>query len=144
MKTISRRHFTALVAGCVVATGCRRRRSLDLIRTFGTHPSPSGSLVLRVVRKEQSLVEIQVSLSAGGTPLFTSDRIGSDAMRWFLYWESDTSLWAYGSDAGYFTRIDFTVSSTPVENPVSVGSALPRLVWEALSSSVQEKYRIAP
>lgn len=138
---MTRRHVIALIACGIATPGCHRRRS-ELIETFGTFPSPSGALLLTVSRKEKSLVEFHVSPSSGGTPLFKSNRIGSDAMRWFLYWESDTCLWAYGSDAGHFARIDFGTSA-PVENPVPVGSTVPRPVWDALSASAQEKYRTA-
>ena len=141
---MTRRHFTALMAWSVAATGCRRLGSSGLIQTFGTFPSPSGSLVLTVEEKVKYLVNFKVTASGDTTPLFSSDRIGTSMMRWFLYWESDHVLWAYGADAGYFARIDFPGSPVPVENPVPVGSVLPRPVWEALSDSVQKKYRIAP
>lgn len=140
---MTRRHFTALIAWSVAATGCRRRGSSGLIQTFGSFPSPSGSLVLTVERREKSLVDFHVASASGGTPLFSSNRIGSDAMRWFLYWENDRVLWAYGSDAGYFARIDFPASSKPIESPVAIGSTLPHPVWEALSTSAREKYKVA-
>lgn len=139
---ITRRHFTALMAWSVAATGCRRRGSSGLIQTFGTFPSPSGSLVLTVARREKSLVDFHVAPASRGAPLFSSNRIGTDAMRWFLYWENDHVLWAYGADAGYFVRIEFPNSSTPVETPIRVGSVLPRPVWEALSESAREKYKV--
>jgi len=139
---MTRRHFTALIAWGVAIPSCHRRSSSGLIQTYGTFPSPSGSLVLTMERREKSLVDFKVAAPGATTPLFASDRIGSDAMRWFLYWESDRVLWAYGSDAGYFARIDFPTSSTPTENPVAIGSPVPRPVWEALSTSAREKYNV--
>jgi len=140
---MTRRHFTALIAWGVAIPSChRRRRPKELIQTFGSFPSPSGSLVLTVERREKSLVDFHVSSTSGSAPLFSSNRIGTDAMRWFLFWENDRVLWVYGSDVGYFARIDFPASSKPIENPVAIGSTVPHPVWEALSTSAREKYKV--
>lgn len=70
---------------------------------------PKDFLTVEVVRREKSLVDFQV-LDATSGKQAVKDYVGSDAMRWFLWWETPDRLWGYGSDIGYFKCFDFTDS----------------------------------
>jgi hypothetical protein len=135
-----RQVFTILLVIIFVA-GCNRHSSTGaVVRSFGSSVSPDGSKRIEVTRREKSLVDFEVIDSKSGKRL-TSDHIGSDAMRWFLYWETSTKLWGYGSDVGYFKLFEFkpdgTVSATIVESTIPV----PSIVWQNLPSALQKKQK---
>lgn len=102
--------------------------------------SPDGTKRLEVTRREESLVDFEVLDSASGRRL-ANDSIGSDAMRWFLYWETPSRLWGYGSDIGYFNLFEFKSDGTVTENTLDETMPVPPLVWENLPSSLQRKYK---
>lgn len=133
----------ALVATMLV--GCDGRTSAgtagsSLVRTFGSTASPDGSKRLEVTRREKSLVDFKVVDSASGKEL-VSDYIGSDAMRWFLHWETPSRLWGYGSDIGYFKVFDFAADGSVTQKVVDDSSPVPQAVWENLPSSLQRKFK---
>ena len=135
-----RHAFTILLSFLLVA-GCNGRASSSgLVRNFGSTASPDGSKTLDVTLREKSLVDFQVLDSTNGK-LLASDNIGSDAMRWFLYWESPTKLWGYGSDFGYFKLFEFKSDGSVVETTVERTLAVPQVVWENLPSRLQQKQK---
>ena len=85
-----------------------------------------------------------VTNPVSGSPVLFSDNLGSDAMRWFIYWETPTKLWAYGSDMDYFKSIDFSPGGAPTVKNVDKNVLLPKAVWEALPGSKQANYRHYP
>lgn len=94
-------------ASLLLLAGCRAQdSSASMVRRFGTYASPDGTKQLIVTRREKSLVDFKVVDRASGKEL-VADYIGSDAMRWFLYWETPSRLWGYGSDIGYFKMFEF-------------------------------------
>jgi hypothetical protein len=125
------------VAGC----NGRSSSSSPVVREFGSSTSPDGSKKLEVTRREKSLVDFKVLESTAGKQL-VSDYIGSDAMRWFLYWETSARLWGYGSDIGYFKLFEFKPDGTVTETSVNEKMSLPPIVWENLPSSLQRKYKM--
>ena len=126
--------------------GCRGRASLPpgMARTWGSYPAPGGTLTLTITRRDKSLVDYSVANAAPGLPVIFSDHLGSDAMRWFIYWENSTRLWAYGADLAYFKRVDFPPGGAPVATAVKKKDVLPKAVWAALSESVRSDYFLAP
>lgn len=64
-------------------------------------------------------------------------------MRWFFFWEASDSLWAYGSDTGYFRHCTFPSGATAIMSPVEKGAAIPREVWNGLPDSKQKVYVVA-
>lgn len=124
--------------------GCRPggTASDTFIRRFGTFASPDGRKAVEVTRREKSLVDFKVVEVASGKAL-ASDYVGSDAMRWFLWWETSDRLWGYGSDIGYFKCFDFTalgVKTTTIER----GMEVPEEVWNNLPSSMQRRMKVRP
>lgn len=135
------RHAFVILFSLLFVAGCNGRASSSgLVRSFGSSTSPDGSKTLEVTRREKSLVDFEVRDSASGKVL-ASDHIGSDAMRWFLYWESPTKLWGYGSDVGYFKLFEFKSDGTVDETTVERTMAVPPVVWENLPSSLQQKQK---
>lgn len=110
------------------------------MRSFGSFVSPDGSKKLEVTKREKSLVDFEVIDSASGKRL-AGDYIGSASMRWFLYWETSTTLWAYGSDVGYFKRFEFNLDGTIAEASVESSMAVPPIVWENLPSTLRKKQK---
>ena len=135
------RHAFVLLLSLLFIAGCNGRASSSgLVRSIGSSTSPDGSKKLEVTKREKSLVDFEVIDSASGKRL-TSDHIGSDAMRWFLYWETSTRLWGYGSDVGYFKLFEFKPDGTIAETTVDSAMAVPPLVWDNLPSSLQKKQK---
>ncbi|MBL9181710.1 MAG: hypothetical protein JNN17_06190 [Verrucomicrobiaceae bacterium] len=141
---MNRYQLIILFACCMLASCGRSGASgasgapSGMIRDFGAYSSPSGSFAIEVTRREKSLVDFTVSEKATGKQL-VSDYVGSDAMRWFLWWETPTKLWGYGSDIGYFKFFDFSV--TPVRmSAVTDQITIPQTVWEHLPTSLQKRY----
>ena len=123
------------------AAGCDRRSSVsEVVRSFGASLSPDGTKQLVVTRREKSLVDFEVFNSTSSEQL-VSDSIGSDAMRWFLYWETSSKLWGYGSDIGYFKIFEFTAGGAVTQIEVGRSLPVPAEVWENLPSSLQPKYK---
>src|SRR5438093_12618814 len=93
-----------LVLATGLLTGCSRSPSKDgLITSFGEYPAPDKRHILKVERRQNSLV-VGSLISSNSTVLF-SEEIGSDVMRWCFFWGTNGSFWAYSSDTGYFKRI---------------------------------------
>lgn len=130
---------TTLLVGCDGRTSSGAPGS-SVVRTFSSSTSPDGSKRLEVTRREKSLVDFKVVDSTSGKQL-VSDYIGSDAMRWFLYWETPTRLWGYGSDIGYFKVFDFAADGSVTEKEVDDTAPVPQKVWENLPSSLQRKFK---
>lgn len=125
----------------LLAAGCGRRSSVSpVVRDFGTSLSPDGTKQLIVTRREKSLVAFSV-LDSTNSDQLVSDLIGSDAMRWFLYWETSSRLWGYGSDIGYFKVYDFTPRGSVTTTEVDQGLPIPADVWSNLPSSLQKRYK---
>lgn len=132
----------AILSAFFFVAGCNSRSSPDsLVRTFGSLMSPDGGKRLVVTKREKSLVDFEVMDSATGKRL-ANDTIGSDAMRWFLYWETSSRLWGYGSDTGYFKLFEFKPDGTMTAAAVDATMAVPAGVWENLPSSLQVKYKV--
>jgi hypothetical protein len=135
------RHAFVILLSLLFVAGCKGRASSSgLVRSFGSSTSPDGSKTLEVTRREKSLVDFEVRNSASGKVL-ASDRIGSDAMRWFLYWETPTRLWGYGSDAGYFKLFEFNPDGSIDKTTVQSKMAVPPIVWDNLPSLLQKKQK---
>ncbi|MCO6044051.1 hypothetical protein NG895_09030 [Aeoliella sp. ICT_H6.2] len=114
-------------------------RSGPLVRDFGSSMSPDGTKRLEVIRRDGDLVDFEVFDAASGNKL-ASDSIGWSAMRWFLYWETPSRLWGYGSDIQYFKLFEFRADGTVVETDVDESMFVPSVVWDNLPSSLQKKY----
>ena len=112
------------------------------IRGFGTFASPDGKKTIEVTRLEKSLVDFKVLEAAGGK-ILVSEYVGSDAMRWFLWWETPDRLWGYGSDIGYFKCFDFTASGVKTTS-IQRGAEVPQEVWNNLPSSMQRRMKVRP
>lgn len=145
-KDMSIRLTIAIAAVATLLLGCDGRTSPGapghaLVRTFGSSASPDGSKRLEVTRRGKSLVDFKVVESSSGKQL-VSDYIGSDAMRWFLHWETPTRLWGYGSDIGYFKVFDFSAGGSVTSKVVDDTVPIPRTVWENLPSSLQREFRV--
>lgn len=114
----------------------------DMVTSFGTTFSPDATKKLVVTRQEVSLVDFQVLDARSGKEL-VKDYIGSDAMRWFLHWETPTRLWGYGSDIGYFKLFEFQADGTVKTTRVNEQTPVPRIVWDNLPSVIQERHKMA-
>jgi len=135
------RHSFVILIAIIFVAGCDGRGpKIAVVRSFGSFVSPDGTKKMEVTRREKSLVDFEVIDSASGKRL-TSDHIGSDAMRWFLYWETSTRLWGYGSDVGYFKLFEFKPDGTIAETTVEPTLPVPSIVWENLPSSLQKKQK---
>jgi|APTNR8051073442_1049403.scaffolds.fasta_scaffold97597_2 hypothetical protein len=137
---MSRSCFILALASLVVV-GCGRHApaSDGFIHRFGSFSSPDGKRTVEVVRREKSLVDFKVLDATTGKQV-VKDYVGSDAMRWFLWWETPDRLWGYGSDIGYFKCFDFTatgVNQTDIQN----GTEVPQEVWDNLPSIMQERVK---
>ena len=124
--------------------GCRPNSfaSDHFIRRFGAFVSPDGKRTVEVTRREISLVDFKVLEASSGKEL-VSDYVGSDAMRWFLWWETPDRLWGYGSDIGYFKCFEFTASGVK-KNRVQSGTEIPQEVWDNLPSTMQDRMKVRP
>ncbi|MEO6995057.1 MAG: hypothetical protein ABI273_15735 [Lacunisphaera sp.] len=131
------RFLTAVLVAFLIA-GCTQSAPSDLITSFGEFPSPSGNFVLKVEKKEVSLV-VGTILGSAGTKVF-SETIGSDAMVWCFYWSQDGSLWAYSSDTGYLKQIAPNGRSSAKVRVVSKGEKLPPAMFDSLSESERAIY----
>lgn len=113
-----------------------------LVDRFGTFTTPDPGKQLVVTRREKSLIDFKVVSTTTGKPL-AAGYIGSDAMRWFLYWESSSRLWFYGSDTGFFKVLDFRPDGTVAQAEVTEAMTIPHVVWCKLPSSMQQRYKAA-
>ena len=139
MKTM--RSTICILITLLLVAGCGRRSSVSpVVRSFGSSLSPDGTKQLVVTRREKSLVDFKV-LSSTSNEQLVSDSIGSDAMRWFLYWETSSRLWGYGSDIGYFKIFEFTAGGAVTQIEVDKNLPVPAHVWDNLPSSLQQKYK---
>ncbi len=111
-----------------------------VVKEFGSFMSPDGAKRLEVSRRDKDLVDFDVIDSVSGKKL-VSDSIGWSAMRWFLYWETSSKLWGYGSDIGYFKIFEFRPDGTVLETEVDEMKTVPSVVWNNLPSSLQRKYK---
>lgn len=135
------RHTFLLLIVCLSFVGCNRTASSGaVVRGFGLSASPDGSKKLEVTRREKSLVDFEVLDAASGKRL-VGGCVGSDAMRWFLCWESPTRLWGYGSDSGYFKLFEFKSDGTVGETTVKTSMTVPPIVWDNLPPSLQKKQK---
>lgn len=136
------RHFVIIFVSFLFVVGCNGRASSGgVVRSFGVSSCPDGSKTLEVTRREKSLVDFEVVEAASGRTL-ARDHMGSDAMRWFLYWEDATRMWGYGSDMGYFKLFEFQSNGTVSETTVEGTMAVPQVVWENLPYSMQRKQKV--
>ena len=127
--------FHTLALAALLLNGCARSETrLGLITSFGEYPSPAGNFVLKVEKKEASLV-VGTVLDSARSVVF-SEEIGSNAMRWCFYWSSDGTLWAYSSDSGYLKQIQPKGSARSIQK----GERLPWVVFDFLPSSLQGMY----
>ena len=109
------------------------------IRSFGASLSPDRKKKVEVIRREKSLVDFKVLDAATGKQL-VKDYVGSDAMRWFLWWETPDRLWGYGSDIGYFKRFDFTATGVS-QTGIQSGTEVPQEVWDNLPNFMQKRVK---
>jgi hypothetical protein len=132
-------YFALLFGGLC---GCRPGgvSSDNFIRRFGTFVSPDGTKKAEVTRREKSLVDFKVFETGSGKTL-ASDYVGSDAMRWFLWWETPDRLWGYGSDIGYFNCFEFTASGVK-KTSIQSGMEVPQEVWDNLPSTMQRRMKV--
>ena len=139
------KHTLPLLTLIVLLCACRPSGSgtpAGYINHFGSHSSPSGAMTVEVTRREKSLVDFAVVDTATSKNIVT-DYIGSDAMRWFLWWETPSRLWGYGSDIGYFKVFDFA-SGRASTSAVTESMPVPQFVWDRLPTTLQRRYRVAP
>lgn len=124
--------------------GCRPNSfaSDNFIRRFGAFVSPDGKRTVEVTRREISLVDFKVLEAASGNEMVT-DYVGSNAMRWFLWWETPDRLWGYGSDIGYFKSFEFTASGVKTTS-IQSGMEVPQEVWDNLPSTMQRRMKVRP
>lgn len=87
---LTRFFISGLIIGSLVLS--HQAAASDIVRSFGTFVSPDSTKKIVVTRRSVSLVDFQVFDAATGKEL-AKDYVGSDAMRWFLQWESPTRLW---------------------------------------------------
>ena len=120
----------AFLAGC--DTG-----SSGLITRFGEYPSPNKNYILKVERRETSLVAGSV-LAADGK-ILVSETIGSDAMRWCFYWTPQGELWAYSSDTGLFKAINFRDTQSQARK-VTPNERIPEPLYDFLPGSLKSVY----
>jgi hypothetical protein len=137
------KHLSTLLLLITLLCSCRPVRPVTpgLIDTFGSYVSPTGDFTVEVTRREKSLVDFAV-LKTSTRATLHKDYIGSDAMRWFLWWETPTRLWGYGSDLGYFEVFDFGsggVTATTVTKTMPV----PQFVWDRLPTTLQPRHPVA-
>lgn len=133
-----RRRFLTSILVAFLIVGCTQSAPSGLITSFGEFPSPSGNFVLKVEKKELSLVTGTI-LGSAGTKVF-SEAIGSDAMRWYFYWSQDGSLWAHSSDTGYLKQITPNGSSSAKVREVLKGEKLPPAVFDSLPESLKASF----
>lgn len=100
------------------------------IGSFGVYPSPDQRYSVEVKRREKSLVDFSVVDVKAGKSI-ANGSIGSDAMRWFLYWDASGRLWAYGSDLGYFKVFDFREEKV-LAREVTPEMVVPKPIWDSL------------
>jgi len=129
----------ALLCGGLCGCGPRGAGGDSYIRRFGSIVSPDGKKKIEVTRREKSLVDFKV-VDAGSGKALVKDYMGSDAMRWFLWWETPDLLWGYGSDIGYFKLFEFTASGVR-ETRVQSGMEVPQEVWGNLPNVMQKRMK---
>ena len=112
-----------------------------LIRDFGSSTSPDGALRLDVIARDKDIVDFEVFDSATEKRL-VHDSIGWSAMRWFLYWETSTRFWGYGSDIGYFKVFEFDSEGRVHMTEVDITMRIPEIIWENLPPSLQETHQV--
>jgi hypothetical protein len=140
IKMISKSSVAILIL-LPLFTGCGRISPQDgTVREFGRFDSPDKSKMLEVTRRERSIVDFRV-LEVSSGEIRASGTIGSDAMRWLLFWETPNILWAYGSDTGYFMRFEFRADGTTEELDVDATVPIPQAIWDNLPSVLQGQYR---
>ena len=130
----------SLTCVLLVSGSCNAFAADDAIRRFGTFVSPDGKKQVVVTRRSVSLVDFKVLDSATGKEL-VKDYVGSDVMRWFLWWETPNRLWGYGSDIGYFKCFDFDAVGGIKETLIKGGTGMkvPKQVWDRLPSTMQKR-----
>ena len=130
----------SLACTVLVGGGWNASAADDAIRRFGTFVSPDGKKQVLVTRRSVSLVDFKVIDSATSKEL-VKDYVGSDAMRWFLWWETPNRLWGYGSDIGYFKCFDFDAVGRVKETLIKGGTGMkvPKQVWDRLPSTMQKR-----
>ncbi|WP_395753651.1 hypothetical protein [Prosthecobacter sp.] len=114
----------------------------QLVNGFGTFLSPDSKRKIVVTRRSVSLVDFQVFDVASGKEL-ANDYVGSDAMRWFLWWETPGRLWGYGSDIGYFKLFEFRADGSVMTTRIKPQMAVPKFVHDNLPSSLKKRYQVA-
>ncbi len=142
------RSFTARIIALAAASlilGSERGHCItgtptEMVRSFGTFLSPDSTKKIVVTRRSVSLVDFQVFDVASGKEL-AKDYVGSDAMRWFLCWETPVKLWGYGSDIGYFKLFEFQTDGTTKITPINDQIPIPQIIWDKLPSGLQKRYK---
>jgi hypothetical protein len=135
------RELTILCSITLLVCGCSRSAvPVGLITRFGEYRSPDGRATLTISRREKALVHFSIRPDGGVAPSI-ADVIGSDAMRWCLYWGASGDLWAYSSDTGYFSRIEAASSSNPTAHEVTQGSEVPQVIYHFLPSSIRGRWK---
>ena len=96
MKKIFIPIFVLILSACNVNKTVSHK---DIINTFGEYTLPDGSYELNVKTGKGSLIEYVITENATSKK-YQPDRLFSDAMRWYFYWENDSRLWVHSSDIG--------------------------------------------
>lgn len=137
---VTRAAFLALFSfGSLRSCFSSSKNAGNFIRGFGTFASPYGKKKIEVTRRQKSLVDFKVLDVASGKEL-VKDYVGSDVMRWFLFWETPDVLWGYGSDIGYFKCFEFTTAGVK-ETKVQAGMEVPQEVWDNLPNVMQKRVK---
>lgn len=89
-----------------------------------------------------SIIQFDVSSTAADGPAF-SGTVGSDAMRWFLFWSDESQLWVYGDEGVYVWGA--TVEGSYEKNALRPDSTalikkMPVPVFEALPSVLKDRW----
>ena len=71
---------------------------------FGSFPSPDKRLVLKIEKRNGTLVHLAINDASNRQSLY-ADEIGSDAMRWCAFWDTENQLWAYSGDTSTIYRV---------------------------------------
>ena len=79
--------------------------SNNLIRMTGNYFSPNKEYLLKIEQKPKNLVIYEIKNNRTGA-VYKPKYNFSDTMRWFFYWENNSTLWVYSGDIGlsYWTK----------------------------------------
>ena len=133
--------FAFALVSCDRLSYPSRSKPAGMVNQFGVSSSPDSTMRVEVTRREKSLVDFRIIESSSGK-ILAEDHLGSDFSRWFLYWETPTKLWGWGSDFGYFKVFDFSSKQPVIGRKVTKDMLIPADVWNNMPS-IRKEYKKA-